>query len=224
MDSYQCKHLIVACGHDTGYAPFLGQFVANKDVAQRITLLEGSPLPTVIRSLGLNTTRFLSVFNDASQTPAVPGSAGQAWGRASPGVANGQCANTAGALMAAAMESPLAMGASFHRVLAARSDRLGPVLIDDDGLRVDKPLQVDKTVVERIRKAKLCHFLYLRGECSLHSCKSNHSYGPLSEDEFDALWSLARLGRCRKSQKADRNPQDDCSDALCVYGHRRERK
>lgn len=224
MDSYQCKHLIVACGHDTGYAPFLGQFVADKEVAQRITLLEGSPLPTVIKSLGLKTTRFLSVFNDVSQTTASPVSAGQAWGRASPGMANGQRANTAGGSMAVSMESSSAVGASVHRISAAHSDRLGPVLNDDDGFRVDKPLQVDKTVVERIRKGKLCHFLYLRGECSLHSCKSNHNYRPLSEDEFDALWSLARLGRCRKSQKADRNPQDDCSDALCVYGHRRERK
>ncbi|KAK1240176.1 hypothetical protein MKX08_007618 [Trichoderma sp. CBMAI-0020] len=86
VDSPQCKHLVVACGHDTGYAPFLGQFVGDKQVAERITLLEGTPLPAVIQHLGLKKTRFTSVFNetlrptDASVAPLnVPAEAMRLW-------------------------------------------------------------------------------------------------------------------------------------------------
>lgn len=214
----------MACGHDTGYAPFLGRFVADKEVAQRITLLEGGPLPTVIKNLGLKITRFRSVFSDVSQPSACPVSASQAWGRAPSGMANGQRGNNTGGSTVAAMGPSLRTGPLPRRMPTVRSDRLGPVLTNDDGLRVDKPLQVDQTVVERIKKSKLCHFLYLRGECSLHTCRSNHDFRELSDEEFNALWSLARLGRCRQSKKGDRNPQDDCSDVMCVYGHRSESK
>ncbi|KAK8064293.1 hypothetical protein PG996_008945 [Apiospora saccharicola] len=49
---------------------------------------------------------------------------------------------------------------------AAHSSRLGPIIRDENGRRVDKELHVDQDVVDRIKKGHLCYSFYLRGECS----------------------------------------------------------
>lgn len=62
----QCKHIMLACCHDSGYAPFLGQFVADKSIEERITLLVGSPATPRIKQLGFKrVTHFRSVFTSA---------------------------------------------------------------------------------------------------------------------------------------------------------------
>ncbi|EXK76390.1 hypothetical protein FOQG_18869 [Fusarium oxysporum f. sp. raphani 54005] len=59
----QCKHIMLACCHDSGYAPFLGQLVADKSIEERITLLIGSPAASPIKQLGFKcVTHFRSVF------------------------------------------------------------------------------------------------------------------------------------------------------------------
>ncbi|KAJ0136986.1 putative RNA-binding protein [Fusarium oxysporum f. sp. albedinis] len=59
----QCKHIMLACCHDSGYAPFLGQFVADKSIEERITLLIGSPAASPIKQLGFKcVTHFRSMF------------------------------------------------------------------------------------------------------------------------------------------------------------------
>jgi len=206
---------LLACGHDDGYAPWLGQFVGDKQVAERITLLEGSPFPAKMRNLGLKTTRFSSVFNNVTQ-PAVSASlVGPAWGRAitstvAETVAN-RGSNSGRLLMAGAVEFGAAAGHNPQ-------DRLGPVLTDHAGCRIDRPLQVNKAVVERIKKGSLCYYFYLRGKCTT-KCSRNHLHRALTDEEFDALWEQARQGRCSKSRKADRDGGDDCSDVMCIYGH-----
>lgn len=57
---------MLACCHDSGYAPFLGQFVADKSIEERITLLVGSPATPRIKQLGFKrVTHFRSVFTSA---------------------------------------------------------------------------------------------------------------------------------------------------------------
>lgn len=219
LESFQCKHLVLACGHDSGYAPFLGQFVGDKHVAERITLLEGSPFPAAIKDLGLKKTQFSSVFSMVTQ----PSLARPAWGR--------------GVVMSTVAESfadhgsntgrPVAVGpvvpktplAGCHKP-QAQSGRLGPVLRDQDGRRVDRPLQVNQEVLERIKKGGLCYYLFLRGDCVSPMCKRNHVHRALTDEEFDALCYLARQGRCHQNLKADRGLGIDCSDVLCVYSHK----
>ncbi|KAK8113578.1 hypothetical protein PG984_014104 [Apiospora sp. TS-2023a] len=48
---------------------------------------------------------------------------------------------------------------------AAHSSRLGPIIRDENGRRVDKKLHVDQDVVDRIKKGHLCYSFYLRGAC-----------------------------------------------------------
>lgn len=213
---------MLACGHDSGYAPFLGQFVGDKQVAERITLLEGSPFPAAIRDLGLKKTQFASVFNTAARPAVSIGFPGPAWGRGGVmSTVSAPLANQGGNVgrpMAIGWREP---GTPFKGYnLQAQSDRLGPVLTDISGHRVDKPLQVNEVVVERIKKGKLCYYLFLRGECVSEKCDRNHVHRPLTDEEFDALWWLARQGQCFKSRKANRDGGNDCSDEMCVYGHR----
>ncbi|EWZ78377.1 hypothetical protein FOXG_12452 [Fusarium oxysporum f. sp. lycopersici 4287] len=210
LDSFQCKHLVLACGHDSGYEPVLGQFVGDKQVAERITLLEGSPFPAAIRDLGLKTTQFSSIFNKVRQPPVLGG-------RGVTSTMGGPLAHrdNVGRLMAVS-GNPLT---GYHNP-QVQSDRLGPVLTDQGGRRFDRPLQVNPVVVERIKKGSLCYFLFLRGNCVSPKCGRNHVHRSLTDEEFDALWWLARQGRCHQNRKADRDPGNDCSDARCVYGHR----
>lgn len=205
---------MVACGHDTDYAPFLGQFVGDKQVAERITLLEGTPLPAVIRNLGLKKIRFTSVFNEVTQPVVSSRSVASSW------------SSVAGANRPKDSEPrssvPVAPLGGF-RNSKAKSDRLGPIMTDDSGRRVDRPLQVKAAIVERIKIKSLCYYLFLRGECFMPSCFRNHFHQPLSNEEFDALWSLSRQNGCYAHRKADRTGSD-CSDVMCVYGHKSSTK
>lgn len=106
----------------------------------------------------------------------------------------------------------------YHNPLAQKS-RLGPVLTDQSGRRVDKLMEVNQAIVERMKKGHLCYYLFLRGECVSPGCARNHVHRALTDEEFDALWLLARQGRCYKNRKADRDADNDCSDAICIYGH-----
>jgi hypothetical protein len=102
----------------------------------------------------------------------------------------------------------------------AQFDRLGPVVTNIDGRRVDKPLQMDEVVVERIKRRTLCYHLFLRGECVSEKCDRRHVHRPLMDNEFDALWWLVRQGQCFKGQQANRESRSNCSDGMWVYNHR----
>jgi hypothetical protein len=214
---------VLACGHDSGYAPFLGQFVGDKRVVERVTLLEGSPFPTAIRELGLKKTQFTSVFNPVTQPAVSTGLPRPASGRS--GVISTVPATLTG--RGGDVGRPIAIGRRAPETpfkplcnRQAQSDKLGPVLMGTSGRRVDKPLQVNEMVFERIKRGDLCYYFYLRGECISEKCERNHAHRPLKDDEFEALWSLARQGLCKQRRKADRDGDNDCSDEMCVYGHR----
>lgn len=211
LGSSRCQHIVVACGYDTGYAPFLGQLVGDKEIANRITLLEGPPFPPAIRKLGLKTARFSSVFQEATHLAHGQGSI----------VSD---VNTISAVRPPfgterGLVAPVKTLFSSWRNGKAQLWRLAPVVRNEAGRRVDKALVVDDSTVERIQGKNLCFFLFLRGECKMkNGCRRNHEHQELTDNEFDALWYVARKGRCKKSQKADAGGVD-CSDERCVYGH-----
>jgi hypothetical protein len=213
---------VLGCGHDSGYAPFLGQFVGNKHVAERITLLEGSPFPSAIRDLGLKKVKFGSVFNKVTRPALSTGLSGSGLRCTMPTVAgrppdHGNFSRPM-AVGRGVLVEPETPKKQYHNPFAQTS-RLGPVLTDQSGRRFDRSLDVDQAVVERIKKGTLCYYLFLRGECVSPACARNHVHRPLTDEEFDALWLLARQGRCYKNRKADRDADNDCSNAMCVYGH-----
>jgi hypothetical protein len=214
---------VLGCGHDSGYAPFLGQFVGQKHVAERITLLEGGPFPSAISNLGLQKVKFGSVFNKVTRPALSAGLSGSALRCNMPTMPqrppdHGNYFSRPMAVGRGVLGEPETPKKSYHNPFAQIS-RLGPVSTDKSGLRVDRSLDVDQAVVETIKKRALCYYLFLRGECVLSGCKRNHVHRPLTNEEFDALWSLARQSRCFKNRKADGDADKECSDAMCVYGH-----
>lgn len=95
------------------------------------------------------------------------------------------------------------------------SDRLGPVLFNEAGKRVDKKLKikVKSGYPDVLRQYKLCQWFYLRGECD-ETCGKNHVPPPLNASSFDHLWYVSRCGLCNKFRKGK-----ICDDAKCIYGH-----
>lgn len=180
----QCRHIILGCCHDSGYAPALGEFAAEQSSRDRITLLKGSNIHPRIQDLGFTKTLQLeSVFALPEGTiPSLPDK-----------------------------PTPPPPSRRFWNPLIT-PDRLGPVLRNKNGQRVDKVLNVssDSQHVKSFRKAKLCYFYYLRGECS--GCGRNHRAPQLKTAEYEALWFLARQGVCVKG--------GECDDPKCIYSHK----
>lgn len=108
---------------------------------------------------------------------------------------------------------PLSNG-NTHKVEIAPQQmrKLASVTSNASGRRMDFPLSVDPNLIKEIKTQNLCHWLFLRGDC--RGCLRNHSYHPLTDPEFDALWLLARQGPCRTLQHRGR-----CDDTQCIYGY-----
>ncbi|KAK3178050.1 hypothetical protein OEA41_000182 [Lepraria neglecta] len=56
LDNWQCKHVVFGACHDSGYAPYLGQFAADPLKRDRITLLQGVTIHPRIAALGFRYT------------------------------------------------------------------------------------------------------------------------------------------------------------------------
>jgi hypothetical protein len=95
----------------------------------------------------------------------------------------------------------------------AKLERLGSILHNAQGKRIDRPLSVRPEVIKQLERENLCYYLFLRGECR-EKCSRKHISHLLSDEEWDALWFLARRGRCYRSRK-----DNNCNDSKCVYSH-----
>lgn len=93
--------------------------------------------------------------------------------------------------------------------------RLGPIIRNPSGKRIDRELIIDANLLQKMKKLNLCSRHYLREDCA-PKCKRNHLYPrPLSLEEHNAVWFLARASLC---QSLKRN--SNCNDGNCIYGHR----
>lgn len=97
-----------------------------------------------------------------------------------------------------------------------QSERLGPIIRDKKGNRIDKILSIDPSLLQRMKKLNLCGWHYLREDC-VHEHNRSHAYPrPLSVEEYDAVWYLTRIGGLCYNVKKNK----DCTDDKCIYGHR----
>jgi hypothetical protein len=92
------------------------------------------------------------------------------------------------------------------------SSRLGPIVRDKKGKRIDRPLSVSPDILDTMRKHKFCYWYFLRNECK-QTCKKEHRRASTHE-EFDAVWFLARSGLCAQVRNGL-----ECNDPKCIYGH-----
>lgn len=206
---------MLACGKEDGYAPWLGQFVGDKQVTDRITLLESSPLSTQMKNLRLRTVRLSPVPMKKIAQPAVStGWVSPAKKRAIatavvPKTPDVSRCNDTPELRMRAMPSNLQRG--------PKPMKLEDVLLDEHNRRIDKPLLVNRAVAENRKRKSLCYNRFLRGQCSLADCWKNHDHDDLTTGEFNALWELARLSTCSRKGHTGR----ECMDAQCYRSHER---
>ncbi|KAF2452958.1 hypothetical protein BDY21DRAFT_148102 [Lineolata rhizophorae] len=205
IDSWQCKHVVLGCCHDSGYAAFLGQFVANPAALNRISLLEGStPCHPEIAKLALNQ---IGPFDTLFSTPPSRSPKLVTYAKISSGGSSGS--SSGGSSPPSPTKSIVLRAAQTGR------ERFGPILRDANGRRRDRELKnPDPAVLGKLKSLNLCNWKFLRGNCDLESCTRNHNFRDLTDAEGDALWYLARQGRCWKVRRGD-----DCDDPKCIYGH-----
>ena len=194
VSNLHCKHVILGVGHDSGYASSLGKFAVDTSIRNRITLLQGSgrvhPQIAALRFRG--PLLLPSVFTQSKVVVVQP------------------------------YQDSLQISSSSAKSIVnpgAMSERLGPVLRDDGGKRVDKFLEIDPNSpqLNALRSAKPCEYYYLRGKCwNCQNCQNSHAMTPLEPKEFDMLWYHARHALCGKV-----GGKMDCDDPRCIYGHER---
>lgn len=208
VGSWQCKHIILGACHDSGYAQPLGEFASDASKRERITLLHGTNIHPSIADLGFtNRLELETVFAPHRVTAGQPSHSPPL---VIPGAAsNARAGRGSGTVL---ITSP---GGNEMINPAPLSERLGPVLHDDNGKRLDKKLRVDSSsrYVKVLHENKFCAYYYLRGKCN-GECGRNHVPAPLNAREFDDLWYVARSVLCYKTKKGK-----DCDDPLCVRSH-----
>lgn len=57
MQMPQCKHILLACGHDSGYAAWLQEFASEPANKTRITLMAHPNMHKDVLKLGFRVTR-----------------------------------------------------------------------------------------------------------------------------------------------------------------------
>ncbi|EPE33631.1 hypothetical protein GLAREA_06644 [Glarea lozoyensis ATCC 20868] len=93
----------------------------------------------------------------------------------------------------------------------ANCAKLGPVLFNSNGQRVDRPLKVGRRARNLFTGGNYCYSHYLVADCVKH-CVRKHDYPrPLSEEAFDTMWYLARFEKCSRA--------GNCKSDRCIYGH-----
>ena len=223
ISNVHCEHVLLACCHDAGYIPVLRQYAAQDSARKRITLLSGGRLRSDMSDLGFPTTSiFQPLFSSSGSLPLtspksppaipqLPVTAGPAFQKPATDqiavhgrtLSNG---NVDRETLSLTEDKPVSM-----------SGRLGPVLRNIDGKRIDKALHVDNSLVQALKIINLCHFHFLKTDCTMieTSCKRNHNFPrPLPPGKFDALWCLSRQNVCNRTKKGK-----VCEDDQCIYGH-----
>jgi hypothetical protein len=203
IDNFQCEHIVLACGHDSGYAGALREY-SNTTNGDRISLLETEKMRSEITTLGFkSTTMFRSLFQHDDK-PALDLPRTELYSKKLAGPVLQQNGSGVGGLAVVPEDK-----------LVANVARLGPVVFDSTGKRVDRPLSVEENLLNALRKLDFCHWHYLRADC-VKPCGRKHDYPrPLGDEMFDAMWYLSRFGKCNKMKKKNGN----CKDEKCIFGH-----
>jgi hypothetical protein len=201
IDNIQCKHIILACGHDSGYAGALRPYATKASGLHQISLLATGTIRTEILNLGFkSTTMFMPLFQCGDKAVAGAGQA-ELWSAKLTSAVPNQLFSEPGSSL---VEKPI-----------PNSRRLGLVLYGPDGKRVDRKLKVDKNLVNAMNHKGFCFRHYLRGDC-VKPCGHKHDYpSPLNDKDFDAMWYLCRsLNKCRQMMNGG-----NCRDDGCMFGH-----
>ncbi|KAI4275669.1 MAG: hypothetical protein LQ337_003062 [Flavoplaca oasis] len=74
---------------------------------------------------------------------------------------------------------------------AVDATRLGPIMKNEQGKRIDKYLKVDSGAVQALTEKNLCTWLFLKGFCA--GCERNHAHRPLNEQDIKVFRRNRRI-------------------------------
>lgn len=57
VKNYNCRHIAIGISPDTRYAPFIQELVADESMRQRLSIIEGVPLPSTFVAAGLSVVK-----------------------------------------------------------------------------------------------------------------------------------------------------------------------
>ncbi|KAH7161843.1 hypothetical protein EDB81DRAFT_925604 [Dactylonectria macrodidyma] len=197
-----CRHIVMGACHDNGYVRLLEDYVDDKGVIDRVTLLRSFQVGREVDELGLKSMTMNSVFRDrpvkAQDVPIPPVEQ----------PATRTVSNTHSSVMT------WAAAASKNSENDTQSAAT-TVYVNKEGQRIDKrlPEPAKRDLEDWIHKTKkvnmrYCRSYHLNGSCS---GRCTYSHGPLTDGEKLAYRRQLRLDACHTGLQ--------CHDPFCFYGH-----
>ncbi|KAL2819127.1 hypothetical protein BJX63DRAFT_382445 [Aspergillus granulosus] len=224
-----CHQIFLGCSDESPYVQTLEDTLADMKLLGRVSLIEGIPFGKKLEALKAHyrSTRFPDLFRDSKITPVwTPWKAAVATKprsllTPSPNPhAAAPLSRTSSNITTASNSAPVLStppsshsGDDFQLVRSKLTSRPKIVERNKYGQRVDRlDIQsIPREEVNRIKKLKLCNYLFLQGECPNDNCHHDHSR-KLTKSELQTLTAVARMTPCRYGL--------ECDDPECMYGHR----
>ncbi|KAF3766097.1 hypothetical protein M406DRAFT_88894 [Cryphonectria parasitica EP155] len=232
LRNHNCKQIVLAISHDSGYASFLDEIIRDTETRQRVTILEGVPTHRDLRATNLNILNLNKELFRAEKLVDRRLSDPTLSPMASPAVVAGMTplpppsattvsrkhsipSSYATAIKSATPPPQITLPFPPKQTKAAVVRREKPNPWNPGPRGLDPPLEVNQSALDNIKKRKdnnkLCNNHYLRGPCAKgDACCFEHKYRP-TEAEKTAIAFLARLNPCTNGQ--------DCDVGDCIYGH-----
>jgi hypothetical protein len=220
-----CRHVLLGCSHDNGYARLLEETIADRDLTGRISLIEGVQFERELASIkgSYRVTKFDGLFRDTkivvpttqgwNSTPAMRPPPAATTNSISTTVARASSSGSAPATWAATTAA--AANADLTDLTISKPSTPAPPIVERNkyGERVDRVdfRTIPKDELNRVKKLKLCNLFYLLGDCPNLNCYHTHEY-KLGKNERVLLQAVARMTPCHFGT--------ECDDAGCIYGHR----
>ncbi|KAL2857001.1 hypothetical protein BJX68DRAFT_229908 [Aspergillus pseudodeflectus] len=223
-----CHQIFLGCSDESPYSQTLEDTLADLELLGRVSLIEGIPFGKNLDSLKAHYrfTRFPSLFRESKITPVwTPWKAAVATKprsllTPSPNPQAAPLSRTSSNITTASNSAPITTPASSHsgddfQLVRSKPTSSRPKIVERNkyGQRVDRlDIQsIPREEVNRIKKLKLCNYLFLQGECPNENCHHDHSR-KLTKNELQTLTAVARMTPCRYGL--------ECDDPECMYGHR----
>jgi hypothetical protein len=226
VESPSCRHVLLACCHDSGYVPLLEKCVHNSAIVQKVTLVKSFQTGGDFEGLPFHTTTMDTVFR-SNPLGHRPGSASGTTDLESDELAVQVNASPALSALSASRTTTYASRAAAPpkaAVSSALNSRSLPVfgtldknliLINEDGHRIDMLLPPKSATVfdafqrkTHIGGKRFCNMYHLYGVCA-GSCGYLHD--PLTAGEKLVMRHKLRAEKC--------HDRGECRDPLCFYGH-----
>jgi hypothetical protein len=226
VESPSCRHVLLACCHDSGYVRMLEKCVHNSTIVQKVTLVKSFQTGGEFEGLPFHATTMDTVFR-SNPLGHRPGSASGATNfesdelavqvNASPALSTPPVSRTITyASRAAASQKPAVSSTLNPRplpVFGTLDKNL--ILINEDGHRIDMLLPPKSaTVFDAFQRKthdggkRFCNMYHLYGVCA-GNCGYLHD--PLTAGEKLVMRHKLRAQKC--------HDRGECRDPLCFYGH-----